>query len=118
MLFCSFDKISNNFVIKASFFSPSFINSLSSAFPGWLLTDPSPAVLFRSINIYKNTLFIDELEHLANNKGDYSSLMSLLNTGFQKKVQFLDVKGKAKKLFHFQLTVQKCLRGLIILRIH
>jgi hypothetical protein len=55
------------------------------AFNGELLTNPTESVIFRDISNNLITMFIDEVEQLRRrDKDTYGSLISLLNTGFNK----------------------------------
>jgi len=55
------------------------------SFNGELITNPTEAVIFRDISNNLITMFIDEVEQLRKRDKDvYGSLISLLNTGFNK----------------------------------
>lgn len=55
------------------------------AFNGDLITNPTESVIFRDISNNLITMFIDEVEQLRKRDKDaYSSIISLLNSGFNK----------------------------------
>lgn len=55
------------------------------AFNGELITNPTESVIFRDISNNLITMFIDEVEQLRKrDKDTYGSLISLLNSGFNK----------------------------------
>jgi len=57
----------------------------SVAFNGELITNPTESVIFRDISNNLITMFIDEVEQLRKrDKDTYGSLISLLNSGFNK----------------------------------
>jgi hypothetical protein len=57
----------------------------SIAFNGELITNPTESVIFRDISNNLITMFIDEVEQLRKrDKDTYGSLISILNSGFNK----------------------------------
>lgn len=54
------------------------------AFNAMLLTDPTPAIIFRSIEELGPTLLLDEIESLANRRDYSGSIMSMLRASYKR----------------------------------
>ncbi len=66
----------------------------SIAFNGEYYIEPTESVIFRDVHELSRTLFIDEVEHLqSSNRKSYSSLMSILNSGYSKGGSVPRTKG-------------------------
>ena len=67
------------------------------AFNGELITNPTESVIFRDISNNLITMFIDEVEQLRKrDKDTYGSLISVLNTGFNKSGVVKRTEGTGK----------------------
>ena len=70
------------------------------AFNGDLIINPTEAVIFRDVSNNLITMFIDEVEQLRKRDKDiYSSLISLLNAGFNKSNKVKRTEGTGKGTF-------------------
>lgn len=67
------------------------------AFNAELITNPTEAVIFRDVSNNGITMFVDEVEQLRKqNKDVFSSLISLLNVGFEKSGSVKRIEGNGK----------------------
>lgn len=71
--------------------------------------DPTPAVVFREIELYQPTLLLDEVEDFKNNSSK-RDLLSLLNQGFSQRSNLPRVTGK--DITYYNMYCPKAFAGI------